>query len=179
MTPSALRLPLVIVWLLVGLGALSAQAQTRGSIAGLSGDMSPGEVQQLFDAFELVRAQDMLDLSDDQYPEFVVGLKRLQDVRRRTQQDRQRQLRELQRMSNQADVDEAALEGRLESLRALERESSEALLEAVEGIDAILSIRQRVRFRVFQQAMERRRVELLMRARRQPARRQRDQPPPR
>ena len=57
---------------------LSAGAQQRDALPGFGNDMTPAEVQRLFEAYELVRAQEMLDLSDEQYPQFVVGLKALQ-----------------------------------------------------------------------------------------------------
>src|SRR5262245_31758925 len=65
------------------------------------GDLSPGELQRLFDAYALVQAQDMLELSESQYGQFVTRLKALQEARRRTQQERQRRLQELLRLSNQ------------------------------------------------------------------------------
>ena len=159
--------------------AVSSESQPRSALGGLTDDLTPVEVQQLFDAFELVRAQEMLGLTDEQYPDFVARLKRLQDARRSGLQRRQRHLRELQRLSNQPNVDESVLEERLAALKVLETESAESERLARLEIDGILTIRQQVRFRVFERAMERRRVDLLMRARRDPRRRQRDnQPPP-
>ena len=146
-------------------------AQQRDSLRALSGDMTPLEVQRLFEAFELVRAQEMLDLSEEQYPEFVARFKVLQDARRTGQQERQRRLRELQRMSNQSGADESTLAEELVALDAHDREVAQRQRDAIAEIDTLLNIRQQVRFRMFEQAMERRRVELLMRARRQPPRR--------
>ena len=146
-------------------------AQQRDSLRALSGDMTPLEIQRLFEAFELVRAQEMLDLSEEQYPEFVARFKVLQDTRRTGQQERQRRLRELQRMSNQAGADESTLAEELVALDAHDREVAQRQRDAIAEIDTLLNIRQQVRFRMFEQAMERRRVELLMRARRQRPRR--------
>ncbi len=152
--------------------------QPSDNLARLSGDLTPAEVQQLFDAFELVRAQEMLDLSDEQYPQFVVMLKNLQEHRRRVQQQRQRLLRELQRLSTRANADETALEERLATLSQLELDAAAAGREAMAAVDGLLTVRQQARFRIFQQAMERRRIELLFRARRnQPQRRQQDTRP--
>ncbi len=146
-------------------------AQPRDSLRALSGDMTPLEVQRLFEAFELVRAQEMLDLSEEQYPEFVARFKVLQDARRRGQQERQRRLRELQRMSNQPGADESTLAEQLAALAAHDQEVAQSQRDAIADIDTLLNVRQQVRFRTFEQAMERRRVELLMRARRQTPRR--------
>lgn len=141
--------------------------QQRNPLAGLTGDLTPTEVQQLFDAFELVRAQEMLGLSDEQYPEFVAKLKTLQQTRRQGQQERLRHLRGLQRLSARPGTSDSDLTERLDALTVHDREMVESERAAIAGIDAVLSGRQRVRFRLFEQAMERRRVELLMRAQRQ------------
>ena len=150
---------------------LSAGAQQRDALPGFGNDMTPAEVQRLFEAYELVRAQEMLDLSDEQYPQFVVGLKALQDARREGQQGRQQRLRRLQQMANQPNADDATLSDRLADLKRHDAETAEAQGRAVEALDAILNPRQQVRFRMFEQTMERRRLELLMRARRPPSRR--------
>ena len=162
---------LVAAGLLLCVPTTLGLAQQRDSLQALSGDMTPPEVQRLFEAFELVRAQEMLDLSEEQYPEFVARFKVLQDTRRRGQQERQRRLRELQRISNQAGADESALTEQLVALDSHDQEIAQWQRDAIAEIDTLLNVRQQVRFRMFEQAMERRRVELLMRARRQPPRR--------
>ena len=175
MRPSAGTIAIAIA---VELGMASAwgAARQRDTLPGLSGDLTPTEVQQLFDAFELVRAQEMLDLSDEQYPQFVLKLKGLQDARRRGQPRRVRMLRELQQLANQDRSDDGELEKRLDELNVLDREAVEARAAAYEEIDDLLDLRQRVRFRMFEQAMERRRLDLLMRARRPQMRRPNPQP---
>ena len=163
----------------LGLGMLVPEvsvAQPRDGLPALAEDLTPAEVQQLFDAFELVRAQEMLELTDEQYPEFVVKLKGLQDVRREAQQQRMGMLRNLQRLANQDGMDDAELQESLDSLKALERETATARASAYDDLDSILSLHQQARFRMFEQAMERRRLDLLMRARRPQPRRLGPQP---
>lgn len=162
---------LVVAGLMLCVSPTLGLAQQRDSLQTLSGDMTPLEVQRLFEAFELVRAQEMLDLSEEQYPEFVARFKVLQDTRRGGQQERQRRLRELQRMSNQPGADESALAEQLLALASHDQEIAQRQRDAIAEIDTLLNVRQQVRFRMFEQAMERRRVDLLMRARRQPTRR--------
>lgn len=147
-------------------GPEPAAGQQRGPLPGLSGDLTPAEVQQMFDAFELVRAREMLDLSDEQYPQFVVKLQALQQMRRETQTQRQRLLRELQQLANRPNTDDDELWARLEAFKTHDRESEVARSAAQDEIDAVLNVRQQVRFRIFEQAMERRRLDLLMRVRR-------------
>ena len=168
----------VIIALTLVCFAAGASAQTDEGLARLSGDLTPASRQQLFDAFEFMRAQEMLDLTDEQYPQFVAMLKNLQEHRRRVQQQRQRLLRDLQRLSNRANPDESTLEERLAALDQLELDSQAGRQEALAALDGLLTVRQQVRFRIFEQAMERRRIELLFRARRNTSqRRQRDTQP--
>ena len=77
-------------------------AQGRGPLAGLSGgDFTPLEIQRLFDAYALIQAQEMLELSNEQYGQFVTELKALQEIRRTNEQERQRFTQRLVRLSNQ------------------------------------------------------------------------------
>ena len=166
------------MWLSVLLVCLAwplTAAQQRDALPGFGDDMTPAEVQRLFEAYELVRAQEMLDLSDEQYPQFVVRLKALQDARRQGMQGRQRRLRQLQQMAGQPSADDAGLSDGLAALKRHESETAEAEGRAVDALDEILNPRQQVRFRMFEQAMERRRLDLLMRARRPPPQRRPDQ----
>jgi hypothetical protein len=131
-------------------------------------DLTPGEIQRLFDAFAIVQAQDMLKLDDKQYAQFVVRLKGLQQVRRRAQQARQLILRDLARDSaSQAPskTDEARIRERLKALDQHDTRAADEVRRAYAAIDEILDIRQRGRFRTFEDQMERRKFELLLRAR--------------
>jgi hypothetical protein len=118
----------------------------------------------MFDAFVLVQAQEQLQLSDTQYPQFVARLKKLQDTLLRHQQERQRLLRELGALANAPTPNEAVITERLAELGRLEVRSAEDRASAYAAIDEILDVRQQVRFRLFEERMERRRLELLMRA---------------
>jgi hypothetical protein len=130
--------------------------------------MPPREVQRLFDAYVLMQAQERLAVSDAQYPQFVQRLKALLDVRRRTLAARAVLIQELARGTS-GDValalDEAALRDRLQRLREVDDRGAAELREAYDAVDQLLDVRQRARFRVFEEQMERRKVELLMRAR--------------
>jgi hypothetical protein len=163
-------------WLAGGLAAILVliapasvgAAQTPQEDAPL---LAPGEVQRLLDAYALVQAQDFLGLSDDQYARFLGRLKTLQETRRRNEQARLRLLQEMLRMTNaRAAVREGDLRDRLKALQDLETRASGELRKAYEGIDDVLDIRQQARFRVFEEQMERRKLELLMRARNAPGR---------
>lgn len=169
---------LLIVTLLAGAlaGAASAQglpAQPRAPRQPLSGidnsDMTPGEIQKLFDAYLVMEAQQALELSDDQYPQFLTRLRALQETRRRTQQERFRLMGELQRLTapRATAIAEGPLKERLAALQELESRTAAELRKAYTSVDEVLDLRQQARFRIFEEQIERRKLELLMRARQQ------------
>lgn len=141
-----------------------------------SPEISAGEIQRLYDAYALVQAQDALQLADDQYIRFVSRLKTLQETRRRHQQARNQIVQDLRRVANgpAASTDDGVIRGRLAALKAEDERAAAELRKALDGVDEILTVRQQARFRLFEDQMERRKLDLLMRARqnvRNPARR--------
>lgn len=127
--------------------------------------MTPREVQRLFDAYVAMQAQERLQLTEAQFPQFLPRLKALLDLRRTNLAGRQRLLAELGRAAGDRTLDDGALRAKLSQLRAFDEQSAATLRTAYEGIDQILDPRQQARFRVFEDQIERRKVELLMRAR--------------
>lgn len=130
--------------------------------------MSPREVQRLFDAYVAMQAQERLQLTETQYPQFLPRLKALLDLRRSSLANRQTLVAELGRASLDGPsrrADETALREKLQQLRAFDDQTASDLRRAHEAIDQVLDVRQQARFRVFEDQIERRKVELLMRAR--------------
>ena len=127
--------------------------------------VTPAEIQRMFEAVALVRAQDVLKLSDDKYLLFLTKFKALQDVRRRTQQERNRLVNELRRLTNDPASDDAQMKDRLKALQDLDARSEAELHKTYEAVDLVLDVRQQAKFRVFEENMERQRIDLLMKAR--------------
>jgi hypothetical protein len=135
--------------------------------------ISAGEVQRLYDAYALVRAQEALQLSDDQYGRFVTRLKNLQETRRRHQQARNQILQDLRRLTSPQTgaADEAAIREKLTALRGEDERGAAELHKALDGVDEVLDVRQQARFRLFEERLEQRKLELLLRARQNARRR--------
>jgi hypothetical protein len=141
-----------------------AQPPVRGGLD--PANIAPAEIQRLFDAYALVQAQDALKLGDDQYPQFLARYKGLQEVRRRAQNERTRLIRDLARLSvPDAKSDEAPLRDGMKALQDLDARTAAETRKAYEGIDQVLDLRQQAQFRVFEEQMERRKIELVTRAR--------------
>lgn len=123
------------------------------------------ELQEMFDAFVLVQAQRVLQLPDEQYQRFFMRMNRLQDLRRQHLRQRMRMLNDLRRSFADAGTDDAALTAALKALDDAQGKFDQELRTARGAIDETLTVRQRARFRLFEEEMERQKIEFLTRAR--------------
>jgi hypothetical protein len=157
------------VFAVMALLALGSPAIVRGQQPASPPDepqsASPAEIQRMFDAYALVQAQDQLKLNQEQFPQFLARFKALQEVRRRLRVERLRALQELTRLSKQEKTEEGELKEGLKTLQDVDARSSVEIRKAYDAIDQILDLRQQVRFRLFEELMERRKIELVTRAR--------------
>jgi hypothetical protein len=169
---------------LLGGGLAAAQPPVEPPARGRPGNpagLSPVEVLNMLDAYALVQAETALELRDGQYGEFVTRLKRLHETRRRNQQARNRQIQELRRMTlpparsqqpQAKPVDDSVIAERLKTLKDHDTRAAAELNRAYEALDEVLDVRQQARFRAFEENLERRKIDLLMRERRGAAGRQ-------
>jgi HAMP domain-containing protein len=144
---------------------------------------SPAELQQLMDAMVVMQAERDLQLSDEQYPQFLTRLRNLQAVRRRADVARNRELMELRRLMNPngpigrngrggaggggaaTAPDEAQLRERLKSLDEVEARAQADTRQARTAVDQLLDVRQQARFRLLEEQIERRKLDLIARSR--------------
>ena len=135
-----------------------------------AGGLGNGELVNMLDTYAIVQAQEALQLADDKYGQFVSRLKRLQQIRRQNTQARNRVLQELRRLTQAPTPDENALRTQLKVLQDLEMSAADELRRAYAAVDEVLDPRQQARFRIFEEQLERRKLDLLMRARDRAAR---------
>lgn len=156
-------------WLIaVGLSLLtaaSAAAQTPPPPATGDPGISPAELQRMFDAYALMQAQEQLKISDESYTRFLPRFKALQDTRRKALVERTRRIMDLQRLGSDPQSDENLIKQRLGELRDFEARAADDVSKAYDAIDQILDVRQQAKFRAFEEQMERRKLELISRAR--------------
>jgi hypothetical protein len=150
--------------LLMG-GAVAAGAQVPGGGGTEEPTVSPFELQRLFDSYALLQAQEQLKIGDEQYTKFLPRFKALQDVRRQALQQRMRVLMEVRRLLSEATLDEGQLKDRLKQLQDIAVRGETESRRAYEAIDQVLDARQQAQFRLFEEQMERRKLELVTRAR--------------
>jgi Spy/CpxP family protein refolding chaperone len=162
------RLAIVCGALMTGGAAFAAQggrAAARGTAPLDEAAVSPAEIQRMFDSYALMQAQEQLKISDERFPQFLTRFKALQDVRRRGLVERVRIVQDLRRLVNDPQTDEAQIKDRLKSLDDLETRSDGEVHKAYDAINQVLDVRQQAKFRVFEENMERRKLELVTRAR--------------
>ena len=126
------------------------------------------ELIGMLDAYATIQAQQALQLGDEQYGRFIPLLKKLQETRRRNQQARNRMVGELRRLAGPRVETPAADTVVVEKLKALRDHDERAAAEiraAVAAIDEILTPLQQARFRIFEEHIENRKLDLLLRAR--------------
>jgi hypothetical protein len=158
---------------LAGLVGQTPDTSPRGARGNrAAGALAPGEVVAMLDAYAIVQAQEALELNDAQYAPFVARLKKLQETRRRNQQAHNQIVQELRRLAGPQAAppfDENAIRDRLKALRERDDRAALELHRAYEAVDEVLDIRQQARFRMFEEMIERRKLDLLMRARQRAA----------
>jgi hypothetical protein len=138
----------------------------RGQAPGQGAPVGPvvalNEVEDMLDGAVLVRAQRDLQLSNDQYQQFLPKMRELQQARRDHQRRRTRLIMQLNMATRpNAGVDEATLTTRVKELDDLETQMFTEEATHLKAVDAILTPFQRARFRVFEENIEREKLRLI------------------
>jgi Spy/CpxP family protein refolding chaperone len=160
-----LRGALVALLVVSASPTFAAPAGRQGRPIPPAEGVSPAEVQRMFDAYALMQAQEQLKIGDEQFSQFLTRYKALQGVRRRTLAERSRVIGELRRLVNQPQPDDTQIRDRLKSLLDIDARGAADERKSYEAIDQVLDLRQQAKFRVFEEVMERRKLELVSRAR--------------
>jgi hypothetical protein len=147
-------------------GPAGAFAQPAPAPAPGAERLPRGEVLRLFDAYAVVQAQEALGLDHARYGVFVAGYKALLETRRHHRERRVRLVAELARLLRDgASPEEAHLRDRLKELQDHDALAAAEVAHALDALDQSLTVVERARFRVFEEQMEQRKLDLLARAR--------------
>jgi hypothetical protein len=152
----------------------SAQAPSAGAPPTAKDDVPDtlpnAQLLVMLDSYAMFQAQQQLSIADDKFGQFAARLKRLQDVRRRNQRLRLRIIQELRRLSGPRAQDAAtgtsddAIRAQLTALREHDDRAAAELKQAYAALDEILDVRQQARYRIFEEHIEQRKLDLLVRA---------------
>jgi hypothetical protein len=128
--------------------------------------VTAAQAEQLFDQFVIRQARVALQLTPAQVVPFGRRLEQLQAARRRGQRRRQQLLNELNQISRGAEpADEATLNAKLKALDEVNAAVEQEVRDAYARVEEVLDVRQRARLRIFEQRMERQKLDLMARAR--------------
>jgi hypothetical protein len=156
----------VVGALLIAIAAAApavARAQQAPAAAG-EPTVPPAELQRLFDSYALVQAQQFLGMSDEQYQKFLPRFMALQTARRQALQQRTRVLNVIRKAVNDSQPDDQ-IKDALKLLQDIDERGVTETRKAQDGVDQVLDLRQQAKFRIFEEQMERRKLELVTRAR--------------
>ena len=166
---AVLALALTAVAVPASAGPQATDTLRPGARAGRAGGpRPPGPVVAMLDAYAGSQAQQALGLDDERAPEFLARLKALQGARRKALQGRLRGLQDLRRLAGdraETQYDEGAVRERLNALRDQDEKDAAEIARAHAAVDEVLDVRQQARFRLFEGMIERRKLDLIMRAR--------------
>jgi hypothetical protein len=122
------------------------------------------------DAMVMVQAERDLELNDDQLAQFLSRLKTLQMARRRSENQRNRALMELRRFLQTEGAavaaDDPQIRTRLKAIDDAEAQGTVDIRQARTGLEQVLTPRQQARFRLLEEQVERRKLDLVARSRR-------------
>jgi hypothetical protein len=128
--------------------------------------MGPNQVDQLFDTYMIFKAQEFLNLTDNQWLMFGQKVKTLQSIRRRVQKQRHDILAELRLLlQSQGTLDEGVVTEKLRGFDDVSAQAAPEIRQAYTDIDKLLNPRQRVRFRLFEEQMEIKKMDMIAQAR--------------
>jgi len=132
-----------------------------------SEQISPADIQSMFDAMTVMDAEKYVELSVEQFPTFVQRLRKLQDARNAHVRRHNRALAELRALANPQTgrADDATIESKLKEMDTIEVEATTAIANARDAVDQMLSAKQRARFRLLEDNMERKKLDFLTKVR--------------
>jgi hypothetical protein len=169
---------LAIVLVLCTAASAAAQQRPRAERPAGRGDTpalssaKPADLVNALDRYALAQARRTLQLTDAEYQRVMPRLKHLQQTRRRNMVARNRLMQDLRRLAGpraSGEPDENAVLDALRALREHDERSLRDVQAAHDAVDEVLTPRQRARFRLFEENLEARKLDLLMRSRTRPA----------
>jgi Spy/CpxP family protein refolding chaperone len=113
------------------------------------------EVDEVVDAYLLMKVQERVGLTDEQFAKLVPLIKRQQRERRDLDSRRFHALREMRRLFAKGEATDERIGSLLRDLKAAEVELPETIRRNAEAIDAVLTPVQQAKYRLLNAEVER------------------------
>ncbi|HEX6323686.1 MAG TPA: hypothetical protein VFZ36_08170 [Vicinamibacterales bacterium] len=152
--------------------ALDAQVRGQGRAGrgqAAQRGLTPADIQAQFDSYVINQAESVLLISDEQRPQFVRRVRALQAVRRQARVARNRLLAETSQLLR-GRAEEARLAAATRAIDEHERNTLANVQKAYGAIDEVLTPWQQARFRVLEDRLEQKKLDMLLRAQQGPRR---------
>ena len=134
----------------------------RLGLPAVSPTMTVQQLQDYIDVAAVIQAERDLELTAEQYPNFVARLRKLQQARRQNQMQRNRLFREMaQLVQGPGPYKDDAVSEKLKALDDLNQKAGQELRQAELEVDGVLAPWQRAKFRLLEERLERQKLELL------------------
>jgi Spy/CpxP family protein refolding chaperone len=144
-----------------GRAARGPAGAQRPALPPVGRGMNAMQLQQHLDAFALIQAEQQLKLSGEQYSVFAPKLIRVQTMRRRMMQERRRLLNDLNQLLVAQTPSDEAISEKTKAFDDWNRRINDELVKSYQDLDTSLTPWQRGRFRLLEEQLERRKLELL------------------
>ena len=144
-------------------GGASEQRPAGGATGGDERALRD-EVYEVVDAYILMKAQERLGLTDEQFAKLVPLIRKQKTDRRDYERRRFRALGEMRQLFMKGEATEDRITELLREMKAVEAEMPAALARNQEAIDAVLSPVQQAKYRMLDAEVDRRLHELRQRA---------------
>lgn len=130
------------------------------------GPMGQQQLQDYLDVHATIVAERQLQLTPEQYPNFVARLRKLQQTRRQQFRQRAQMLQELRGLvQGPGPFRDDVLSEKLKALDEFNLRAAQEARQAELELDGVLAPWQRVRFRLLEESLERQKIDLLMKLR--------------
>lgn len=138
----------------------------RAALPPITANMNQQQLQVWLDTWAVMQADTELKLTAEQYPNFVARLRRVQEIKRRNLAERRRLMVELRGLVDPSvAAQNEAIDARVRALDEMSQATAVELRKAYLDLDAVLTPWQRGKFRLFEDQVERKKVELLSKIR--------------
>ncbi len=138
---------------------------TAQKVTDPNGQALRDEVGEVIDAYLLMKVQDRLGLTDEQFAKLVPLIKRQQDDRRKLEGQRFRALREMRQLFAQGGATDERIVALLNEVKQVEADLPTTLRRNAEAIVALLTPVQQAKYRLLNAEVEHHLRELRWQAR--------------
>jgi len=141
--------------LALGTSAVASAQPAQGRRGGPEGPAMRDELMEIVQSYFVMKIQERLELSDEQFVKVLPLVRKLQQDRRDFHRRRFEAIGEMRKELESGTATDAHLRDLLQQVKAVDSEMPNALRKDADAIDAVLSPVQQAKFRILELDVER------------------------